>query len=436
MITGIEINEHFLHFIWQFRLFNYQELQLINGLSISIEQPGLFHSDSGPDFRHARIRIDGVLWAGNVEMHLRSSDWFRHGHHKDAAYDSVILHVVWKHDIDVPDKQGIPIQVLELNHLVSTQLLDRWKILHSGMFAIPCAEIGRIDVLTMHNWLDRLVIERLEVRSDQIRKLVTLCKQDWQEAFHVFLSRAMGMHVNSLPFELLARKVPFKLIVNHRHSRFQMEALLFGQSGLLPEESVEDYPNQLKEEYRFLASKYRLFPLEGHLWKFLRMRPGNFPTIRIAQLAEMHQTYLLTPDRFCDFSKVSDMLQVFHCDLSPYWKTHYSFSKESSSRVKSLGSETARGLLINAVIPFIFEYASYRTDSKLRERCLEWMYDLQSEKNHVVREWGRIGIQPESAAGSQALLHLKRNYCESHRCLDCAVGHQLLKDACRSKESN
>lgn len=432
MIKLQEIPEYLLHFIWKFRLFQKDGLATTEGIPVEVMSPGMYHKNSGPDFHHARVKIGETLWVGNVEIHLRSSDWYRHGHQHDASYGTVILHVTFIHDRGVPDANGLAIPVLELNKFIPEQLLERWQILNTSMFPISCAEIGRVDVLTMHNWLDRLVVERMEQRSSQILEILKQCKSDWQETFHIFLFRAMGAHVNAIPFEMLARLVPFNLLQKHRQSIFQLEALLFGVSGLLPDQPEDDYPLSLSEEFRYLTRKYTLHPLEVHLWKFLRMRPSNFPTLRIAQLAGIHSCSRITLEQFVAIKTVKEMVNMFVSEPSSYWRTHYSFSLESPNSSKRLGKETIYNLLINAVIPFLFEYASNRSNSVLRESCLEWMYELKSEKNSLIKEWNSMGIQPHSAAGSQALIHLKRNYCDHKKCLDCAVGHRLLRDTIRT----
>jgi len=432
VIRNQDFPEYLVHFIWRYGLFNKENLLLKDGSAIELLSPGTYHKDSGPDFHQARIRIGETLWAGNIEIHLKSSDWFKHNHQFDKAYGSVILHVVLDFDAEVPDMNGVSIPVLELRNYIPNELLERFRILASSMFSIPCAEIGRVDVLTMHNWLDRLIVERLEQRSEQISQTIKSCKFDWQEAFHVFLFRAMGMHVNALPFEMLARKVPYKLLQKHKHSSFQLEALLFGQSGLLPPEADDEYVVRLIEEYRFLATKYSLKPMDSHVWKFMRMRPSNFPSLRIAQLAAMHVSSLIALERFAEINNAKEMLHVFLCEPSPFWSNHYSFSHVSPASKKKLGKDTALTLILNAVIPFLFEYAAHRSNGSLRESCLEWMYEFKAESNSVVREWTALGIQPDSAAGSQALIHLKRNYCDAKRCLECAVGHRLLRDTVKT----
>jgi hypothetical protein len=433
VIRNQDFPEYLLHFIWRYGLFNKENLLLIDGSLLDIVFPGTYHKDSGPDFHQARIKIADTLWAGNVEIHLKASDWFKHKHQFDSAYGSVILHVVFDFDAEVPDMNGLSIPVLELRKYIPNELLKRWRILVESMFSIPCAEIGRVDVLTMHNWLDRLIVERLEQRSGQISQTIKSCKYDWQEAFHVFLFRAMGMHVNALPFEMLARKVPYDLVQKHRQSSFQLEALLFGQSGLLPPETNDEYVRQLIEEYRYLAAKYSLKAMDAHVWKFMRMRPSNFPSLRIAQLAAIHVSSNIALERFAEINNAKEMLGVFLCEPSPFWTNYYSFSHSSPASKKKLGKDTALTLILNAVIPFLFEYAAQRSNGPLRESCLEWLYEMKAESNSVVREWTSLGIQPDSAAASQALIHLKRTYCDARRCLECAVGHRLLRDTVKNE---
>ena len=286
MLNGI--SERFLHFIWQYSLFEMQALYSHQGAKLDVISPGLYHHDSGPDFRHAKIKIDNTLWVGNIELHLRSSDWQRHNHQNDKVYSSVILHVVLLHDMEVQDAHGNNIPVLELRNKIPEKVLERWQILNAGMFSIPCAEIGRADVLTMNNWMDRLIVERLESRSGQINDMLKSCGFDWEQAFHVFLFRAMGMGINALPFELLARIINIKFIKQYNQSSFQLEALLFGSSGLLPQDTLDPYPQALLKEYQFLSRKHKIQGIEPHLWRFLRMRPVNFPTVRIAQVAGIY----------------------------------------------------------------------------------------------------------------------------------------------------
>ncbi len=428
-------SENLLHFIWKFRLFQQEGIRLNTGEQLSILSPGKYHQDAGPDFQDARLRIGATIWAGNVEIHLRSSDWFRHHHETDAAYHNIILHVVAEHDAEVQDLNNQNVPVLELKSLISESLLKRWTELSDSMFPIPCSALGRPDVMTMRNWLDRLVAERMEDKASRIRQLLNLTKNDWQETMYCFVFRSMGMQLNAVPFELLARSLPYRVVLNYRQSRFQLEALLFGQSGLLHDEHLEEYPRALWEEYRFLARKHSLKPIDKHLWKFLRLRPMNFPSVRIAQLADLLSKHSISPETFRERATLKDWMNWFDLSVSPYWEEHYVLDHVSEKRKKHLGKVAGQSLLINAIVPFVFVYATQRGDELLRDQSLEALYQLPAEKNLILRAWNQFGIQPESAAESQGLIQLKLAYCDARKCLDCAVGHRLLKGNEHMKQS-
>lgn len=421
------VSEQLLHFIWRFRLFENEALLLHSGEVLEVISPGNYHQDSGPDFQNARIRIDDTLWAGNVEIHLCSSDWFRHHHETDAAYNNIVLHVVLDHDAEVLDMNNRQVGVLELRQLISPELFQRWKLLSESMFAIPCASLGRPDVMTMRNWIDRLVAERMEMKADRVNLLLKLNKNHWQETMYCFLFRSMGMQTNAIPFEMLARSIPYSIIQQYRQSVFQLEALLFGQSGLLHEEHSDEYPRMLWEEYLFLKKKHKLKQLDGHLWKFLRMRPLNFPSVRIAQLAYLLNVKEISPHFFRETKTVKEWNSWLNVGVSPYWEEHFVFDKRCNTQKKVLGKSASQNVLINAIIPFLFVYATHQGDDLLKERVMDFMYKLSAEKNGIVNEWIALGIQPGSAAESQGLIQLKLEYCDKKRCLSCALGHRILK---------
>lgn len=425
---GFIIPESLVHFIWQFKLFDESRLRFTDGTPVTVLSPGSYHRDSGPDFRNAKLKTVDTLWVGNIEIHIRSSDWFRHNHDDDGAYDSVIAHVVITDDAEIHTKSGRLIPCIELNQIIPVSLFERYQTLMTGMFSIPCTGIGRVDVLTMSNWLDRLVVERLESRSGQVRQILESSGFDWQETLHVMLFRAFGMQVNQLPFEMLARIAPFSLLRKYSGSTFRLEAILLGCAGFLAAEANDEYSESLQVEFQYLKRKHRLKEMDVTVWKFLRMRPVNFPTIRIAQLAAFYTGSMVSPSMIGEVKSIEELKKIFRSRASPYWDSHYRLGETSAVRPKQPGKLVLDSLLINAVIPMMFEYANHRANAVLRERCLEWLYDMQPENNAVIREWSRPGIQPDSAAASQALLQLKRNYCDNRRCLDCALGHKLLKD--------
>ena len=421
------VSEQLLHFIWRFRLFDNESLLLHSGEALEIISPGIYHQDSGPDFQNARIRIENTLWAGNIEIHIRSSDWFRHHHEIDAAYNNIVLHVVLDHDADVLDVNCQHVAVLELRKLIPHELFNRWKQLSESMFGIPCASLGRPDVMTMRNWIDRLVAERMEIKANRVSLLLKLNKNHWQETMYCFLFRSMGMQTNALPFELLARSIPYSIILQYRQSVFQLEALLFGQSGLLHDEHIDEYPRLLWEEYLFLKKKHKLKQMDVHLWKFLRMRPLNFPSIRIAQLAYLLNEKEISPDLFREMKTIKEWNSWLNVGVSPSWEEHFVFDKFCKKQKKILGKSASRNVLINAIIPFLFVYASHQGDDLLKERVMDVLYKLTAEKNGIMNEWIALGIQPSCAAESQGLIQLKLEYCDKRRCLNCALGHRILK---------
>ena len=420
------IPERLLHFIWQFSIFKSNSLKLSNGSGLVVTYPGAYHQDSGPDFIHAKIDIDGTSWFGNVEIHIKSSDWYKHNHQTDEAYNSVILHVVLEHDQEVFYPSGNPIPVLELKNYIKPNLLERWKVLNSGFFEIPCQEIGRTDILTMNNWMDRLVVERLQIRSDAILEILKSVQYNWQETFHIYFCKSIGMGVNSIPFEVLARKTPFSLLYKYKHSVFQLEALLFGGSGLLPEEPKDLYTEQLIAEYDYLRAKHRLSKLEPQIWKFMRMRPVNFPTLRIAQLASVYSNVDLQLMQLIELDDIATITKKLKSQPSEYWNDHYHFNEKSPPKKKSLGMAAICNVIINAIIPVVFEYARFRSNQELKDKCLDWLYAMKAESNSIVRKWKEFGIHPDSAANTQALIQLKKHYCDKRKCLNCSIGHKLL----------
>jgi len=421
------INENLLQFAWKFRLYNNQNIKLLTGETLEVLSPGYHNKDAGPDFQDARLKIGGVHWAGNVEVHIRSSDWFRHNHPEDEAYSNIILHVVNENDSEVKDRNGIPVPVLELKSILPGDLLNRWEVLNQRRNPIPCSEMERPDSFTLQNWLDRLLIERLEEKLNRINTILRLTSNDWQEAFYVFLARSFGFKINAVPFELLARSVPLKTVIKHEQSSFQLEALFFGQSGLLNQNLTDAYPVKLWEEYNFLQRKFNLIPIEPHLWKFLRLRPGNFPGIRIAQFADIMSKASSLFLNLIETTQVDQLRKVLAVSATGYWETHYLFDAASAGKKKHIGEAAIEGLLINTIVPFLFIYGTYRGDEPMKARSLQLLEQLKPEKNALLTDWNSMGIQAQTAGESQALLQLRTEYCNKNRCLECALGHRILK---------
>ncbi len=422
------MQEALLHFVWRTRRFDYANLHTTEGEAVEIITTGTHNTHAGPDFFDARIRIGNTLWAGNVEMHLLASEWEVHRHSDDRAYDNVVLHVVWEEDRPILRKNGERIPCIELKKRLPAKLLKTWRELLHNEHWIPCQHhFHRVPDITRQLWLDRLMVERLEAKTGAILECLERNHQHWEETFYQFLARNFGVRVNTEPFEALARSLPLKLLAKHKNSLFQIEAMLFGQAGLLEGPFTDDHPQRLQQEYAFLQRKYGLQPLPGSTWKFLRMRPANFPSLRIAQFAVLiHQSAHL-------FSKVlairslTEVENMFDVRLAGYWQTHYVFEKASAKRTKTLGKTAIHLLVINTLAPFLFVYGKQKGEPALCDRALHLLESVPPESNHIIEGWERLGITPVSAAQTQALLQLKHGYCDQKRCLECAVGAEVMK---------
>ena len=345
------MKEEFIHFLWQYRLFNSQELITTSGETLQIIHPGSTNLNSGPDFSAARIKLGGTMWAGNIEIHINSSDWYRHKHQHDDAYANIILHVVMHHDKEITDKQGNEIPVFEVRRFFDSALLSKYEKIISSKTWIPCAGFfDSADKLIVMNWLSRLLVERLENKSAEIRKFFEYFENNWEQTFYYLLARNFGFKINSDPFALLVQKTPYLILARHKDDLTQIEALLFGQAGMLQAEYKDAYPNILKKEYGFLRHKYKLEPMDKSLWKFGKLRPSNFPTIRIAQFAKLlHQSSGLF-SKLIQSKTPAGIKEMFNISSSPYWKNHYQFDKLSSVRIKNLGESAIENIIINTIL--------------------------------------------------------------------------------------
>lgn len=422
------MREDFLHFVWRLRRFRLTELKTTTGQVLEIIHPGLHNHHAGPDFLDARIRIDGTLWAGNVEMHLRSSEWHAHKHQEDPNYNNVILHVVLEEDVVIRHQDGEPIPCLDLRNYLPVGLAKQYlRLLHSEQW-VPCQQqLYTVPEITFNLWLDRLLVERLEERTLALEERLDRNGGDWEETFYQSLAWGFGLKVNADPFLMLAESLPLKTLLRHKNSLPQMEALLFGQAGLLEEDFTDDYPQQLQKEYQFLKQKYQLQPLSTNHWKFMRMRPANFPSVRIAQWATL---LFRTGQLFSKMLVAKNLREIenaFVVELSNYWQTHFRFDKASKKSTKTLGKARIHLLVINIIAPFIFLYGKKRGADIYQERALSLMEAVPAEHNHILSEWKALGIDAKQAGQSQALLQLKNSYCNEKRCLDCAIGCSILK---------
>ena len=420
------MNEELLQFIWQNRLFDKDSLVTHNGEKVEVIHVGSRSQNSGPDFINSRIKVGETTWAGNTEIHVEASDWFKHGHDENKAYDNVILHVVKKNNAVIRRSGGEEIPTLEL--VFHPFYEKKYEELKSNRLWIPCQKDFRIeDEFLFSSWLGRLCVERLEQNSARIQNLLAFYKNDWEESFYCALATNLGYKINAQPFEMLAKSIPLNTLLKHRDNLLQIEALLFGQAGFLSASLFDDgYFNSLKKEYLFLRKKYELKPLENHLWQFLRLRPAGFPTVRIAQLASLIFRSNNLFSKIIETTDLQRLRSVFRAEPSSYWITHYQFNKQGVSQVKLLGSDTIDSIIINTVVPFLFCHGISHGNQKVKDRAIEFLAQIEAEQNSIVKEWENLGARPKDAMTTQSLLQLKNEYCNRHKCLYCQVGMWIL----------
>ena len=422
------MKEDLLHFLWRFRRFDHADLVTTTKEKVEILHPGEHNSHAGPDFTNARLRIGGTQWAGNVEMHLKSSDWHNHQHQTDPAYRNVILHVVLEEDQPILRTDGSRIPCLEMKNRIPAKLLGTYqRILHNEHW-IPCQHhFHTVSEMTKNLWLDRLLVERLERKTENIKTALLKNKMDWEETFYQFTARNFGLKINVQPFELLAQSLPQRLLAKHKDNLLQIEAMLFGQAGMLEKELEDAYPNALKKEYVFLQKKYSLTPIDPMMWKFLRLHPGNFPTVRLAQLAALAQRSVHLFSKILEVETQKEIEALFGVQLGGYWLTHYVFDKESAKRNKSYGKEAIRLLTINTIVPFLFLYGSEIKEESYKDKAFRLLEETKPERNAIIKGWKSLGMEAHSAYKTQALLQLKNEYCDKKKCLECSIGGAVLK---------
>lgn len=420
------INEAFLVYLWAHQLVT-PNLQTTDGEAITILNQGQRNNDSGPDFFNAKIKIGETTWAGNIEIHINSSDWHKHKHHDDLVYDNIILHVVYKNDKTIFRNNGEAIPVLELENFFDKKIIDRYlSFIDSGRW-IPCENlINKVGHFEKMMWFDSLMTERLEQKTNRILEEIEKTNHDLQEAFYHKLAENFGFKTNAFVFEKLAASLPLKILTKHSGNLLQVEALLFGQAGMLNRPFSDEYPKSLQKEYNFLAGKYQLTPINNTLWKLMRMRPANFPNIRISQFAKIIYHLAGNFNKIFDAKKMKDVASLFNSETSSYWQDHFQFDKKVAFRKKTLGTSSINLMMINTVIPFLFIYGKTKGSQEMQERAVQWLEHIKAENNLITRKFAALGIKPENAMQSQALLQLKNEYCSKKRCLDCRIGHFLL----------
>lgn len=426
--------EKLMQYVWKHRLWRSEDMVTNTGKKVRVVDPGLLNTDAGPDFFNAKIEIDGHMWVGNVEMHYRATDWKRHHHDSDKAYDSVILHVVAKDDAPVRRTNGelIPQLVLE----VSPQFNADYASLVGATIEVPCAEkIKQVPLLTIVEWVEGLAFERLHGKVERIHQLLDSFNGSWEDVCYVTLARNFGFGINNDAFERLARRTPLRLLGKHSDSVLQIEALLFGQAGMLDAQKpgMDSYYNQLCTEYAFLSNKFQLTPMEKESWKLFRIRPQNFPYRRIAMLAQFIEGGFRMMNRILEAEGEKEMRALFEVELSGYWTKHYTFGKPNERATATLSRSSIDIILINTVAPLLYAYGELTGNYEMTDKAIKLLEDLRAESNSIVSHFVAYGIDCPDALTSQALVQLKREYCDARKCIYCKIGHHLLSKAARGE---
>ncbi len=421
------MKERFLHYIWQNGFFDQNNLMTNQGNRLLIRYKGLLNTDAGPDFLNTQILIDDILWAGHVEIHKNSSDWYAHGHEKDPAYDNVILHVVYNDNMPVYNSHNQQIPTLELSKYIDKKVLKTYKKRFETKTFLPCQDaIGQIDEITLLNYKYRLFIERLENKYQNIKNWLLETKNDWHQILYQTLLKYTGGPVNKEAFEWLGRLLPHKIFIKYNNDLIKTEALLFGVAGLLNDEKSDEYYKVLQQEYRFLKAKHGLDELPAGNIKFHRLRPSNFPTIRLAQFARMyHQTGHLF-EKLLELDNPGQARKLFTVTASVYWDTHYNFDKITKPKKKTTGKDFVNLIIINVVVSLKFAYQQH-VGHYDNDTLIELMEKLPAEKNKIVRIYNNINLPSKNALDSQAFIQLYQNYCIPKKCLSCDIGHNILK---------
>lgn len=423
-----------MQYVWKHRLWRSEDMVTNTGKKVRVVDPGLINTDAGPDFFNAKIEIDGHMWVGNVEMHYRATDWKRHHHDSDKAYDSVILHVVAKDDAPVRRTNGelIPQLVLE----VSPQFNADYASLVGATIEVPCAtKIKQVPHLTIVEWVEGLAFERLHGKVERIHQLLESFNGSWEDVCYVTLARNFGFGINNDAFERLARRTPLRLLGKHSDSVLQIEALLFGQAGMLDAQKpgMDSYYNQLCTEYAFLSNKFQLTPMEKESWKLFRIRPQNFPYRRIAMLAQFIEGGFRMMNRILEAEGEKEMRALFEVELSGYWTKHYTFGKPNERATATLSRSSIDIILINTVAPLLYAYGELTGSYEMTDKAIKLLEDLRAESNSIVSHFVAYGIDCPDALTSQALVQLKREYCDARKCIYCKIGHHLLSKAARGE---
>ena len=423
--------EQLLHYVWKHRMFPLKELETTDGQLIEVIDPGLHNHNAGPDFFNAKVKIGSTLWVGNVEIHDKSSDWYQHGHDKDSNYNNVVLHVANVIDMEVKNYKGeyLPQLQLDVPEKVREHATDSYP---------PCYKvIPNLTHLMVHSWMAALQTERLEQKTEAIRQRAERCNGSWENAYFVTLARNYGFGINGDVFEEWACNIPQNAVAHHRDDLFQIEAIFMGQAGLLELEAVPEYYQQealnegyfakLRNEYLYLAHKFSMKPMDFKHWRFLRLRPQNFPHIRISQLANLYYQRKAGLSQLIECETIEQLKSLMGSHVTPYWETHYTFGSTSSKNEKHLSYGSLNLLMINTAIPMLFAVGRHRGKEKLCDRAFDYLEQLKAENNYIIRMWQQVGLPVQTAGDSQALIQLKKEYCDKKDCLRCRFGYEYLK---------
>lgn len=419
----------FLHYVWKLNQFSHRNLQTFHGDFIEIVEVGKLNLNAGPDFLEAEIIIGDKLWIGSVEMHVNSSDWNIHQHSDDLAYQNVILHVVWNHDCEVDILRQRNVQTLILQDFIKPEIIFNYQnIVNSKFDKIYCEEfLSSIDLKQFYFWFERILIERFEEKTNDILQILEQTNSNWEETFFKSLAKNFGLKVNVETFEIWANSFPFKVLQKIQFDPLKVEALFFGQAGFLEEEIENYYYEQLKIEYQFLKNKYQLIPIENSLFRFSKMRPIGFPTIRLAQLAAVYVSYQSLFSQIIQPKSLEDFYEIFEkLKLNSFWETHYTFKNESKFKLKNISKDKINNLLINTIIPISFAFERQKNETEI-DFYLDLLDEMEAENNSILDEFERIGFENKTAKDSQQLIQLKKRYCSEKKCLNCAIGQQILR---------
>lgn len=419
------MTELLLHYIWQHQLYNNAQLRTITGLPVQVLKVGTYNTNAGPDFTNAQLIIDNVTLVGNVELHINASDYLKHKHQHNPAYNNLILHVVLNNDKDIALHN---VETIELKHLVNTGVEAKYEHLMKQNKLLCAAQISTVPQHLLNTYLESLTIERLSTKVHDIETTLARNNNNWEQTFFIYLCRALGAPINSDAFQLLAQSIDVQLLAKHKNNLLQLEALLLGQAGFLTTPATTDtYHTQLIKEYDYLKNLHQLQPLNASTWKYMRLRPAHFPTVRLAQLASIVHGATHLFSQLIEATNVKQCYLLFDVEPSAYWLTHYQLGAPSSLRIKGLGTSTINTILINTVVPLLFAYGNYTQSESTKEKAYNWLCAISPEKNSIVTCFTQAHIQPTDAAQSQALIQLYKNKCTHKQCLQCVVGNYVLK---------